>query len=87
MSEYNVKEVQNQIEKMLNSFSYRGRVDEFNKLMLKSHPVLQQIFTNLCLDWLKKMSTQEPDLRNQASVQISKKIMEAVEDDIDFPMM
>jgi len=88
MSEYNVKEAQRQVEGMLNSFSYRGRINEFNELMLNSHRTLQQSYTKLCLDWLRKMSVQESfDMRNKASVDIAKVAMEAIGNDINLPMI
>ncbi len=83
-----VKEVQHQVEGMLNSFSYRERINEFNELMLESHRTLQQSYTGLCLDWLQKLSVQKYfDDRNKASIEIAKKIMKAIEDNISLPMI
>ncbi len=56
-------------------------IETFVEAMSKQHRTLQQSFTNVCLAWLRKLAaTEEYDLRNEASVKIAKKIVEAVED-------
>lgn len=53
---------------------------DFTKAMSNQHRTLQQKFTKLCFAWIEKMANTEPrftDARNQASAEISKKVIDA----------
>ncbi len=53
---------------------------EFVKVMSNEHRTLQQKFTKLCFSWIEKLSKTEEkftDHRNKASVEISKKVIDA----------
>lgn len=59
---------------------------EFTDTMLTGHRTLQQSFMRLIMNWLKALSEQEYyDGRNEASVKLAKRIMDAVGDDYCLP--
>ena len=53
---------------------------DFTKAMSNQHRTLQQKFTKMCFAWIEKLSQTEErftDHRNKASVEISKKVINA----------
>jgi hypothetical protein len=60
--------------------------DEFVKEMSRQHRTLQQVFTQLCLKWIETCASDDyqHDLRNQASHEISKQIIESFQVASDF---
>lgn len=67
------------ISNLLNTMSFDEK--KFCEMFGKEHRTLQQNFTRLCLVWIKHLSTVEHyDDRNEASVLISKEIVEKVQD-------
>ena len=64
------------ISDYVNNMSFDPK--EFVKFMDREHRTLQQSFTGLCLHWLKHLAELEEghyDGRNEASVQIAKKLL------------
>lgn len=60
--------------------------DEIAEYMATEHRTIQQSFMRLCMKFIKKMSEQEYwDGRNEASVKMAKKIMEALDNNIGLP--
>jgi hypothetical protein len=67
------------MSKFNNNFGHD--IETFVSAMSQQHRTLQQCFTNVCLSWLRHLAeTEDYDLRNEASVKIAKKIVDAVED-------
>lgn len=57
--------------------------EDFIDAMQREHRTLQQCMTGVMLRWFEHLSKLEPgwyDLRNEASVEVSKKIMAAIGD-------
>ena len=57
--------------------------EEFNKAMSKEHKTLQQNFTRMCLKWMEHLAETpmaHTDHRNEASVKISRKLLERFKD-------
>ncbi len=57
--------------------------EEFTKAMSNEHRTLQQNFTRVCLAWIEKLAETDErfsDHRNQASLKISKELIEAYKD-------
>jgi len=64
----------------LNTFGTTTVYREFCERMATEHRTLQQAFTGLCLHWLHTLAQQSHyDGRNQASVEIAKKIDAAID--------
>lgn len=63
----------------VNSISLNSK--EVAELLAREHPTLQQDFMRVCLSYIKVMSekTRGIDLRNQASVDVAKKIVSKIE--------
>lgn len=77
-----IKEVVQTMSDFVNTFDTNRKNKVFCEEMLKQHRTLQQSFTGLCLEWIKTCSElQHYDLRNEASVKISQKIMDALKED------
>lgn len=68
------------MERMLNSYSYKGRIQEFVRLLRLEHRTNQQSFTALCVAWLESVARDEHghDGRNEASYQLAKEFVELV---------
>lgn len=71
----NAKESATEIVSMLNTFGfdYKGVCTELRK----KHPTLQQSFTRLCVEWLRKCAEDDPDTfdgRNEATHQLAKEV-------------
>ena len=69
------------ISRVVNCFA--PDVDTFTDEMSRQHRTLQQGFTGLCIAWLEHLDQLESgqyDLRNQASVELAKRIVAAVPD-------
>jgi len=62
---------------------------EFVEEMANEHRTLQQAFTGVCLEWLKYMATTtRVDARNERSHQISKQLLNGVEDwELNLPLI
>ena len=77
----NDKEFARTITNGLNSFgvNYKGIVSELRN----EHKTLQQNFTKLCIEWLKRCGTDDErffDDRNIASHELGKKLLPVLED-------
>ena len=68
----------------INSFHPKSK--EFCDAMANEHRTLQQNFTRLCLAWLKKCDEMNKsgryDLRNEDSVKLASKIVQAYGDEM-----
>jgi len=72
----------------LNSYSDDEVIKEFVDRMSREHRTLQQGFTRLVMAWLKYLSeTPHYDLRNEASVEMAKKIMKTLNGEIYLPLI
>lgn len=65
---------------------------EFATLMGREHRTLQQTFTGICVAWLEHLARCEAqgyyDLRNEASVKLGKRFVNAIEEvDRYLPMV
>jgi hypothetical protein len=77
------REVAQYMSNYVNSF---GGYEAFCDEMSKEHRTLQQNFTKLCIAWLKTLAKAEHfDPRNEASVQLARKIVEQFEDELYLP--
>ena len=65
------------LSQYVNSFSDKSLL--FNAAMSNEHRTLQQSFTKLCLAWLEHVASDnyQTDLRNQASHEIAKALMDS----------
>ena len=66
--------------------------EEVIELMSREHRTLQQQMTQVCVMWLKHLSTLEEhngyDLRNEASVKLAKRLLSEVEEhDLYLPLI
>ena len=62
------------------------RLTEFVEQMAVEHRTLQQVFTRLCVAWfehLASLTEHQYDARNEASVKLAKKFIEATGDKYD----
>jgi hypothetical protein len=67
--------------------SYSSNYKEFARLMSYEHRTLQQEFTQLCIEWLKKLSKAEGyDIRNEASVKFAQSIKNKL-DKVNLPLI
>ena len=62
------------------------------ELMSREHRTLQQQMTQVCLLWLKHLTSLEEhngyDLRNEASVKLAKRLLSEVEDyELQLPLI
>ena len=82
-------ELAGEIADFLNCFQCNKRTDELVDELATIHPTLQQTFTSLCVKWLQKLAQMKNyDGRNEASVKLAKKFLEAVnEEDLHLPMI
>jgi len=66
-----------------------GKTDELVKELETMHPTLQQLFTRVCVGWLKSLAERKYyDGRNVASVKLAKKILQNLnEEDLRLPMI
>lgn len=78
----NTKEAVKEMSEFVNNMSCP--IDEFIEGMANEHRTLQQTFTNLCLAWIRKCAENHSkgnfDGRNLASCEVSRQIVETVED-------
>lgn len=73
------KELAEQITDAINVMGFNEQ--DFATQMLNQHRTLQQNFSNLCIAWFYKIAdTEYFDGRNQASVEVGKKIKQALGD-------
>jgi hypothetical protein len=81
MEENKQKEFADQITTKLNTYGFSQK--DFNEAMSTEHRTLQQNFTRMCLGWIEHMAETDlrfTDHRNEASVKISKKLIERYKD-------
>lgn len=72
-------ELADHIAREVNSMGFDYQ--EFTVKMKCEHRTLQQNFTRLCLHWIHDLAMKENfDLRNQASVEVAKKIESHLDD-------
>tara|TARA_B110000908_G_C10185876_1_gene417954 strand:+ start:987 stop:1283 length:297 start_codon:yes stop_codon:yes gene_type:complete len=66
-----------EITNKLNAFGFNQK--DFNEAMSREHRTLQQNFTRMCLGWIEHLAETDlkrTDHRNEASVKVSKKLIE-----------
>jgi pantoate kinase len=66
----------------VNSLGNDSNYQKVIELMSYQHPSLQQQMTRVCLMWLEHLSNLEEfqyDLRNEASVELAKKLLAGVD--------
>lgn len=64
--------------------------EDFISAMASEHRTLQQGFTRMCVNWLfhlASLNDGEYDLRNQASVELARKIVAEMGNDLHLPMV
>jgi len=80
--EREVREVVSSVSHLVNAYGH-DEVDFFVREMGREHRTLQQGFTRLCRAWFLHLATLKEfqyDLRNEASVELARKIMGILED-------
>jgi len=78
------QEVVNYLSHFVNNFNCP--VEEVTNLIMMEHRTLQQNLMRLIMKLIEKWSQQEYyDLRNEGTIKLCKRIMEAVKDDIYLP--
>jgi len=68
--------------------SFGSDEKEFARLMGCEHRTLQQNFTRLCVAWFEYLSRVKDnwyDLRNEGSVELGRKFVEKLKDDLYLP--
>jgi len=74
------------ITKMVNSMSWEP--EEFIAYMSREHRTLQASFMRLIVAWIEAQAKQKHyDLRNEAAINLSKKIVERCKDDLYIPFI
>jgi hypothetical protein len=70
------QELAKQIGWLVNSFSYRESLEEFNQAMTREHPTHQQAFAALILNYINFVASDEykADGRNEYSKEVFTKI-------------
>ena len=72
----------------LNTYADDEVIKDFVDRMSREHRTLQQGFTRLVMAWIKHLSeTQHYDLRNEASVEMARKIVKALDGEIHLPLI
>ena len=80
--EREVREVVSSVSHLVNAYCHE-ETDFFIREMGREHRTLQQGFTRLCQAWFLHLATLKEfqyDLRNEASVELAKKIRGVLED-------
>jgi hypothetical protein len=77
-----------QISDYLNCYG-QSRANELVENLLLEHRTLQQSFTRLCMRWFERLAQDSHghDLRNEASVELAKKIMALPARDRALPLI
>ena len=84
--EERAREALQNLTKFVNKLSYPKKV--FAKLMMQEHRTLQQCTMSLIMATIEEWSKQEHwDLRNEQTIKLCKKIMEAVGDEKHLPFI
>ena len=76
-----IKEAVQSVSHIVNAYG-NEEVDFFVKQMSRQHRTLQQAFTRICQAWFLHLANLEEshyDLRNEASVELAKKIKVTLE--------
>lgn len=74
------------VSNMVNDFGFED--DELAEKMANEHPTLQQNFMRLCRKFIVKMSQKTYyDDRNESSVKMAKKMVEAIKEDSSLPFI
>lgn len=80
------EELESKTEDFLNVICNGEKEEKFVELMSRGHRTLQQNYTRFVMRWIKSQSESKYfDGRNEASVNLCKKIMDAVKDDYSLP--
>ena len=88
MEENEAKKVVKQLSDFVNAYDHQGR--EFVEGVMKEHRTLQQSMFRLfmeCIVTWSKLSVEYYDLRNEATVKTSKKIMDALVEYYGVPLI
>lgn len=79
-------ELANACTNYVNSFSCKEK--DFAEAMSRQHRTLQQSFTRMIVAYLCMQAQETDDLRNQSSIEFSKKVIKLLEDEkIAFPLI
>ena len=88
MKKMTSEELQKETENFLNSMCNTENEVKFIELMSRAHRTLQQSYTRFVMRWIGKMAmTEYFDGRNEASVKLCKKIINAVKDEDSLPLI
>ena len=87
MDRKDTKEIVNTLSRFVNVYG-NGHYKEFAKEMMYEHRTLQQNCMRLFMSVIKEWSEQKSyDARNEATILLSRKIMESVKDDNYLPFI
>lgn len=74
------------VERMVNDFGFED--EKLAEKMASEHPTLQQSWMRCCFKFIKKMASKSCyDGRNERSVMMAKKMVDAVGDETGLPMI
>ncbi len=80
--EDDMREVVNKLGDLINNFDTRGQADAFCKALMRQHRTLQQNFWGVMIKVIFEYAeTDRYDLRNEASVQLCKKLKKFLEEE------
>lgn len=86
--EEDAKEAVEKLSRMVNCFDDSAVAKAFAENMLRQHPTLQQSMMRVIVETIKAWSeTKWFDLRNEATVKLSQKIVEEVGEDFFLPFI
>lgn len=75
-----------QVSKGINKMAFDEQA--FCEAMGREHRTLQQSFTRVCFEWIKyNAKTTHMDMRNEAGVNMCKKIVETFEHQMNLPFI
>ena len=74
------------VERMVNDTGFED--DKLAEHMANNHPTLQQNFMRMCIKFIRKMAEKKYcDGRNEASVNLAKRIVEAIDGNDALPFV
>lgn len=83
-NEFRARRMANDLLIFVNSFGYDA--ETFAKMIAAGHKTLQQSVMRLFIATIRKMAEVNPDARNEATVELAKKILE-IADDYPLPLI
>lgn len=87
MADLSGRELAKVISRSINSFGHDEVIKHCVDELSFEHRTLQQVFTKLCVEWLRKLSKSGCDGRNEASVKLAKLVMELGEHNLALPFI